>query len=126
MSEKGDLEEAKRLLNAVADAEEMKVVHRKARIGVTYRLGIPKLVLEECKFRKWPTDDEFVMVLSLAVSFWMQGALGQRLRRPKSADAIADRWPAKNWLASAKAIVDTLDLGEIPEKIAGIREQDRA
>ncbi len=126
MSEKGDLEEAKRLLKEVDDAEQMKDLHRRARIGVTYRLGIEKAVRSECEFRKWPTDDDFIMVLSLAVSFWMQGALAQRLRRPKSADAIADRWPAANWLASAKAIVDTLQLGEIPEKIAGVREQDRA
>ena len=126
MSEKAALEESKRLLAEVANAEELKNLHRRARIAVTYRLGIHKVVLEECEFRKWPTDDEFVTVLSLAVSFWMQGALKQRLKRPKSADAIGDRWPAANFYASAKAIVDTLLLGEIPNRVAGIREQDRA
>ena len=111
----GEMEEAKRLLNLVADAEQLKDQHRRARVGVAFRLGLDKIVASTCKERGWPMDEDFVVVLAVAVGLFMQGAYGQRLRRPLACDApvLANRWPKPSLYVTAKAIVDTFDLGGI-------------
>lgn len=116
----GELEEAKRLLAAVEENEKLRDLHTRARTGVAFRLKIPQLVADTCKARGWDVPDDLQIVMSLAVAFYMQGAPGQRLKRPDGADKFADRWPWPARNATAKAIVDSFDLNDLPKEVAGV------
>ena len=99
---------------AIADPDVMKDAHRRARLGVAYRMGLHKSVPALMKQRGWPwQNDDLVAVLAAAVALKAQGAGGQMLRRPAAADGLGGLWPAASLAATAKQICDTLELDDL-------------
>lgn len=93
---------------------EMFDMHRRARLGVAYRLGLHKRVPDLLRKRGWPTDEGLNVVLAAAIACKVQGAGGEVFRRPAAADGLPEgRWGRDEIKLTASQIVASLELEEL-------------